>query len=123
MGYRSTVYIGIENRPECKALIDACKDAKPDVFDIIEGDATVDLLQFQWDYTKWYESFEEVGRVMKEVGNMEMNEQHENVRYHHWPFGMIIMGEEFQDIEYFGDPFAVGIQLNRELKWEEGYVI
>ena len=105
MGYRSQVMIGIEVIPECSKLIDACKDAEPDSFTTIEGDGCSDILRFEWTHVKWYDSFEDVARIMIEV------------------LGMFIIGEDWSDIEYHGDPWSVGIQLNRYLTWEAPLIV
>ena len=113
MGYRSQVMIGIEVIPECSKLIDACKDAEPDSFTTIEGDGCSDILRFEWTHVKWYDSFEDVARIMIEVHGID--EIAPNPKYPRYPFGMFIIGEDWSDIEYHGDPWSVGIQLNRYL--------
>ena len=118
MGYRSDLALCIhtEKVAELKTryLVGECPDAQqlfepyPEgMFETIEeGDSFYTWRAYS---LKFYESYPDV-RALLNVLNLIEEENPDEVEY-----GMIRIGEEVDDIEYYGDPYAFDMSVCREI--------
>jgi hypothetical protein len=96
MGYRSQVYLGV-NDTAMKSLLDMCA-LQSEAFDLLFGrhqpEKTKHGVFWELDYLKWYDSFPCVAAI--EGWMSDMDEEREN------EYGFYRMGEEFGDTEEQG---------------------
>ena len=109
MGYRSDVNIitRIENTELVNVLKDDAKDELWDEFEIgtikmYDGNK-VKILIAKVSDVKWYESYPSVRQIMDAMHRIEDDET----------YGFIRLGEDMDDIETFGFPYAYGSCIER----------
>jgi hypothetical protein len=112
MGYRSDIYIGCEE--DCKELIEAILEAKPDFHEIDEG-----KFRASFEGWKWYDSYSYVGKIMSAMHRIEEREceGYAGKKYMDLPYGYMEIGEDYSDIIEEGRPYDYGINLVRHLEW------
>lgn len=111
MGYRSDVYICCED--DCKELIEAILEAKPDFHETDDG-----KFRAAFEGWKWYESFPFVSNIMSAMNKIETREyEYAGRKYMDLPFGYIEIGEEVDDYTEYGRPYDFGINHVRHLEW------
>lgn len=104
MGYRYQVAIAI--KPSIfEQAPDNVKEAFKEIF--VNPVKTEDhRVVFYHEYIKWYDTDEVVGTIMNYMVSLNDEE-----------YGMIIMGEEDGDIEYYGDSFQFDLGYVRTLEF------
>tara|TARA_R100000773_G_C4163693_1_gene80371 strand:+ start:169 stop:615 length:447 start_codon:yes stop_codon:yes gene_type:complete len=109
MGYRSDVVIVTELKN--KDLIKAIEEGqgqyhsrKQMFIKTYDGEIT-EIIKYEFDDVKWYPNFVYVADIMGCINVIEDKES----------YGIILIGEEIQDIEVQGFPYRLGVVLNRSI--------
>jgi hypothetical protein len=97
MGYRSQVYLGV-NDTAMKSLLDMCA-LQPEAFELLfeyhKPQKTKHGVFWDLDYFKWYESYPCVGAIEGWMGDLDIEDRDDE-------YGFYRMGEEFGDTEEQG---------------------
>ena len=65
-----------------------------------------DFSSIHWTFIKWYDSYPEISEFMDMLD--QLGDEH---------YGMIRLGEEYDDVEYYGDPPFFDMYVNRSIEW------
>ena len=106
MGYRSEVYLRFAE--PIVEVVDAARKLDDNLDKMLSEGATLgkEKTDFTWEYTKWYDSYEEVRAV---EGLMDMLQEDD--------YGFIRLGEEEGDIESKGCPSEYDMYTNTTVDW------
>ena len=107
MGYRSDVCLRVE--PHVVEVIDAakmmCDDLRAAFANaVINGNSN--CTDFRWDSVKWYDGYKDVDAVMSLLHSLPDED-----------YGMIRIGEEVGDVEYYGEPSEFDMYVNQCIEW------
>ena len=108
MGYRSNIVIALKQEVITRNLL-TNKIPKEVLKNFIRKDENVDnsltVYYYYLDDYKWYTEYPEIKAIEDWLNSMQYEE-----------FGALRMGEEFGDVEYWGDPgeFSIYAQQNIE---------
>lgn len=116
MGYRSDVVIAIHQSIMARALI---TDELP-VFLKSEPSHQYDgATYWKIEGIKWYDSFADIQEMEKYFELLDEEPQvtnKEDPTFYFTVFGAIRLGEEYEDIQTWGDPRVYGIDLHQSLE-------
>ena len=108
MGYRSEVVVKFSDNAVkvVKKFYELDKQIK-ELIDGSENSTGWEQIQaLNWGWIKWYDDFEDIAAFM------HMLDQIGDENY-----GMIRLGEESDDVEYYGDPPSFDMYVNRSIEW------
>ena len=112
MGYRSQIMFAC--RKDQIELIQAAMELKPDEIHGTENNDG-EIFRCEWHDYKWgYGQTDQFENIMGKVEPVSTKIDYYNEIH---PYGFIRIGEDDEDIEYFGDPHEYGIQFTRILEW------
>ena len=109
MGYRSEVVVKFSDNAVkvVKKFYELDKQIK-ELIDASESDRTWEGINaIHWDWIKWYEDDDEAIMAF-----MDMLDQLGDENY-----GMIRLGEESDDVGYYGCPSNFDMYVNRSIEW------
>ena len=109
MGYRSEVVVKFSDNAVkvVKKFYELDKQIKQLIDDSEDSLAWVRLQAIHWDWIKWYEDDDEAI-----ITFMDMLDQLGDENY-----GMIRLGEETDDVGYYGCPCNFDMYVNRSIEW------
>ena len=112
MGYRSQVTLAIK-----KDFYDDLIVLNHKLPDLIIGSTIInkpDVVIFNWDDIKWYESYPEISEV---INFMEFMDNHSELNNIPPLYGFMRMGEEYADFDSLGEPYEYGLDYTREITY------
>lgn len=109
MGYRSDVVIvtEVKNKDLIKSIEEGQGqyDSKEQMFiKTYDGEIT-EIIKYEYEDVKWYPSYVYVADIMGCINVIEDEDS----------YGIIVIGEDVQDIEIQGFPYRLGVLLNRSI--------
>ena len=107
MGYRSDVFLRVtdDTKKVFEAARKICKHFDGLLTDS-EFECGKDSNNFIWNHTKWYDNYPEIESFNNVISQISEEE-----------YGMIRLGEETNDIEYYGSPCDFGMYVSRTVEW------
>lgn len=105
MGYRSEVVVKFSEK--ASEVVKGFYKMDKQIKELIDAaDFCDDFSSIHWTYIKWYDSYEDI------TAFMDMLDQIGDENY-----GMIRLGDDFDDMEYYGDPPSFDMYVNRSIEW------
>ncbi len=106
MGYRSDIFLRVTD--DTKKVFEAARRVCKDLDSLLNDSEFENGYgnDFIWTNVKWYENYPEI----KSFGNVVSQLSEEE-------YGMIRIGEETNDVEYYGSPCDFGMYISRTVEW------
>jgi len=106
MGYRSEVVVKFSEK--AAEVVKRFYEMDKQIKELIDGADTKcdDFSSIYWERIKWYDSYEDI------TAFMDMLDQIGEENY-----GMIRMGEDYDDVGHYGDPPFFDMYVNRSIEW------
>jgi hypothetical protein len=105
MGYRSEVAVRFSEK--ASEVVKHFYEMDKQIKELIDGaEFCDDFSSILWGWIKWYDDFEDIAAFMHMLD--QLGEEN---------YGMIRMGEDYDDVEYYGDPPSFDMYVNRSIQW------
>ena len=105
MGYRSEVAVRFSDN--AAKVVKKFYELDKQIKELIDGAQYCDdFSSILWDWIKWYDNYPEISAFMDMLDQLGCED-----------YGMIRVGEEYDDVEYYGDPPLFDMYVNRSIQW------